>query len=308
MGFGGGGGYGGYGGGGYGGGYGGGGYAGCGYGYGGGGDGLADGGTIENITVNNDPNGPFAAVTLTDDVDNQIETVVVTAPMPSISGDLSGLDVSFAGPALDLTNMDPSQLAEQYLQTITGTNDKSNNNNYNGVGMTKDGLSHAANINTLINQITGGDPDQFRLVYDSYTGQLFVQSKSDPSNMVEIATGYSGAIGFVNQPQFEYANNLGTIPEGDWTIGQVTNNITTYDINLVPDASTDLYGRGATTFDMHGDETPSVTMNGDGSLPMASEGCIIMDQATRIAVVDSGITDLTVTADGHGYQSPNLGG
>lgn len=101
-----------------------------------------------------------------------------------------------------------------------------------------------------------------------------------------VGKGYSGAPGNVNVPGSEGKKDQGVIPEGTWTIGEVTEspkdtrgkggNL----IRLVPDAATTervrAMGRDPNTFYIHAD-------NGARN-QSASQGCIIMDWHERNAI------------------------
>lgn len=100
-----------------------------------------------------------------------------------------------------------------------------------------------------------------------------------------IATGYSGAIGYKNNPDKQNLKSLGPIPKGRYRIGTPRNSASTgpYILPLTPINHT-AYGRS--DFQIHGDSlrTPGA----------ASSGCIIMPKSVRERIVNSGINTLEV--------------
>lgn len=111
-------------------------------------------------------------------------------------------------------------------------------------------------------------------IYQQSTGKLSL-------NGVLVGTGYSGMGADKNQPADESIKNLGPLPEGFYTIGSVMAHgpgaTGAYVLPLAPDASDVMFGRSG--FYMHGD---SISHPG-----FASEGCIVMSYAVRIAVATS---------------------
>ncbi len=116
-------------------------------------------------------------------------------------------------------------------------------------------------------------------VWDVATGTLFLNGKT-------IGSGYSGAPGFVNNPEAEGRRNQGPIPRGRWKIGrptQVHPRLGRLVIPLTPDGH-DAKGRSA--FLIHGD-----SLRRPGT---ASQGCIILPYAVRLFIASSGIRGLSV--------------
>ncbi len=102
-----------------------------------------------------------------------------------------------------------------------------------------------------------------------------------------VGTGYSGYDNGKNNPSMQAVENMGPIPQGDWTIvGPPVNTSTQgpYVLTLQPAQGTNTFGRSG--FLMHGDsiEAPGC----------ASHGCVIMPRAVREQVWNSGDTDLEV--------------
>jgi hypothetical protein len=102
-----------------------------------------------------------------------------------------------------------------------------------------------------------------------------------------VGKGYSGAPGHVNDPDSQGKKDQGVIPEGTWTIGEVTESSKDTRgkgenlIHLKPDAATTervrAMGRDPNTFYIHaGKQDPN-----DRS---ASQGCIIMKKDERKAL------------------------
>jgi len=102
-----------------------------------------------------------------------------------------------------------------------------------------------------------------------------------------VGKGYSGAPGNVNVPESQGKKDLGVIPQGMWTIGEVTERSTDTRgkgenlIHLEPDTPTServrAMGRDPNTFYIHaGKQAPN-----DRS---ASQGCIIMGKPERKAL------------------------
>ena len=116
------------------------------------------------------------------------------------------------------------------------------------------------------------------MVYSQSSGKLM-----DMEDRL-VGQGYSGAPGHVNVPDSQGKKDLGVIPEGTWTIGEVVwNKDETRGkgenlIHLEPDAATAervrAMGRDPNTFYIHaGKKDPK-----DRS---ASQGCIIMKKGER---------------------------
>lgn len=121
------------------------------------------------------------------------------------------------------------------------------------------------------------------LVYSQSSGTLM-----DMEDRL-VGKGYCGAPGYVNDPGSQGKKDLGVIPEGTWTIGEVTESAKDTRgkgenlIHLVPDAATAgrvrALGRDPDTFYIHaGKKDPK-----DRS---ASQGCIIMSKDERQAIIE----------------------
>ena len=105
-----------------------------------------------------------------------------------------------------------------------------------------------------------------------------------------VATGYSGADEGKNNPSMQAVEDVGPIPQGNWTIsGPLVNTAEhgPYVLTLTADTGTNTFGRSG--FLMHGD---SVTAPGT-----ASKGCIIMPRTAREQVWNSGDRDLEIIAE-----------
>jgi len=103
----------------------------------------------------------------------------------------------------------------------------------------------------------------------------------------KVGSGYSGAPGFVNNPEAEGRRNQGPIPRGKWRIGrpvQVHPRLGRIVIPLTPDGHS---AKGRSAFLIHGD-----SLSRPGT---ASQGCIILPYAVRLFVASSGEVELVVT-------------
>lgn len=113
--------------------------------------------------------------------------------------------------------------------------------------------------------------------FNSSTGWL-----SDPDgNQVE--RGYAGGeLGLrpdaINNKAFQYVEKVGPLPVGTYTMGTPISgtHLGPFAIPLTPDPSNEMGGRS--DFFIHGDTTPS---------GKASEGCVILSRATRLALIAS---------------------
>jgi len=104
-----------------------------------------------------------------------------------------------------------------------------------------------------------------------------------------VGKGYSGKGSSKNNPKDQNLHGLGPIPRGRYSIGAVilvTAVHGPFVIPLTPDPKNQMWGRDG--FLIHGD---SVVKPGT-----ASEGCIILDRATRKAIIQAADYDLTVTS------------
>jgi len=101
-----------------------------------------------------------------------------------------------------------------------------------------------------------------------------------------VGKGYSGAPGNVNVPDGQGKKDQGVIPQGTWTVGEVTERSTDTRgkgenlIHLEPDAATAervrAMGRDPNTFYIHAGKK-----NGERT---ASQGCIIMGKEERMVI------------------------
>jgi hypothetical protein len=117
-------------------------------------------------------------------------------------------------------------------------------------------------------------------VYVQKTGKLTLDGQ-------EVATGYAGKGEGKNNPDKEKERNVGPIPAGLWKIGKARDFKGMKNcFDLIPDGH-DAHKRSG--FLIHGD-----SKDRPGA---ASEGCIILDAATRKKIADSGITRLRVVRE-----------
>lgn len=133
----------------------------------------------------------------------------------------------------------------------------------------------------------------------------FAQSTGNLYNAegVYVATGYAGggtdpenleAVRAKNNPAMQSVHYEGPIPQGMWTILAPVNTIThgPYVMPLMPALDTETFGRDG--FLIHGD---SVVRPG-----FASEGCIVLDRATRVKIWESKDHRLNVVDSFEGVQ------
>lgn len=114
------------------------------------------------------------------------------------------------------------------------------------------------------------------------TGELF--KMGDPVE-TRFAAGYAGSGAGENNPDLQCVQDIGPIPRGWYTLEAAKNKPAPVTIPLTPDPTNDMCGRNG--FLIHAD---SKLFCG-----WASDGCIVIaDQATRIAIRDSGIDRLEV--------------
>lgn len=112
--------------------------------------------------------------------------------------------------------------------------------------------------------------------YNQRTGQLRA-----PDGQVYTQRGYSGAPGFINNPEAEHLPFQGPIPRGRYRTGAVEDRANTgaFSIRLLPEGHDAL---GRTRFWLHGDSTRHPGQ--------ASEGCPILPRLYREAIINSGDT------------------
>jgi hypothetical protein len=119
-------------------------------------------------------------------------------------------------------------------------------------------------------------------VYESSSGKLY-----NPDGKM-LSIGYSGAIGYKNNPQYQNVRMKGPIPTGNYSVGEPFNDVDhgPYCLRLTPDPANEMFGRDG--FLVHGDNR---TMPGS-----ASEGCIIQPRFARQRLWDSSDHALQVVA------------
>jgi len=110
--------------------------------------------------------------------------------------------------------------------------------------------------------------------YSQSTGRLYLADGEDVRALV--ASGYSGAVGYQNRPEFEGLVAKGPIPRGVWRIGIgfTHRRLGRVAIPLEPADPKTALGRGG--FYIHGDN-----QRGDGS---ASSGCIVLPYEARCII------------------------
>jgi len=101
-----------------------------------------------------------------------------------------------------------------------------------------------------------------------------------------LAVGYSGSAQGRNNPEFQDEIDIGPIPVGHYTFEPPINSTThgPFAMPLEPDPQNNMHGRSG--FMCHGDNANHT----------ASEGCIILDRASREAIWQSGNHQLQVVS------------
>lgn len=137
---------------------------------------------------------------------------------------------------------------------------------------------------------------QHELVYEQGSGRLLLQDRD--GCLALLAIGYSGAPGYVNNPNAERRLAEGPIPVGMWAVGASVDHprLGSVSLPLAPvdyrfeagaqreTIATSRHGRSA--FYIHGD---NAKMN-----QSASRGCIIMPKGVRLAIAALSIKRLRV--------------
>lgn len=120
-------------------------------------------------------------------------------------------------------------------------------------------------------------------IYVQRTGELFAGDGE------LVGVGYSGYADHKNVPESERFKKLGPLPRGLYDMQTPVNTIAhgPYMIPLVPDQTTEMYGRSGMA--IHGD---SIRYPGT-----ASNGCVIQARAVRQRMWKSGDHDLRVVAE-----------
>lgn len=138
------------------------------------------------------------------------------------------------------------------------------------------------------------DPSGLRWVYYQSSGQIWYASDTGDAPFY-VGTGYAGSEsgGGKNDPSQEGQENIGPLPQGFYTIGDLVHNYTTGSgkklgdaFPLTPIMGTDLQGRSG-GFLIHGD---SRKHPGDGST-----GCIVLPKKIRTIIDRQGDNLLQVT-------------
>lgn len=95
-----------------------------------------------------------------------------------------------------------------------------------------------------------------------------------------VAHGYAGAGPDKNRPESQGKRNQGPLPRGEYFIGapHTTRDHGPYVLRLTPDGANEMEGRSG--FLVHGD-----SKSAPGA---ASQGCIVLPKATRVAIWESG--------------------
>jgi Protein of unknown function (DUF2778) len=113
------------------------------------------------------------------------------------------------------------------------------------------------------------------------SGQL---STYDSAGTVsDLGLAYSGAPGYVNDPDCVVLKGLGPIPPGWYSIGADIGTLGPLTLPLTPDASAITFGRG--DFRVHGANQAKDENEALGeSIPASSEGCIVAPHQARAVI------------------------
>jgi hypothetical protein len=105
-----------------------------------------------------------------------------------------------------------------------------------------------------------------------------------------LGTGYAGRGPGLNNPAMQSVYETGPLPQGVYTIRQPVNTLThgPYVMWLTPDPANEMFGRSG--FGIHADEALNPGRH------LASTGCIVMSNAARLAIWQSGDHQLRVSA------------
>jgi hypothetical protein len=126
-------------------------------------------------------------------------------------------------------------------------------------------------------------------IYRQSTGELFCRMKNETASLEAdhlVGRGYSGSGKGKNNPDMQSVKNVGPVPRGLWRMQLITDangKAIDYEskrapvIRLIPDTSTNLYGRSGLL--IHGD---AIAAPGT-----ASHGCIIEDYDIRLMLADA---------------------
>jgi hypothetical protein len=110
------------------------------------------------------------------------------------------------------------------------------------------------------------------LIYSQTTGEIHNAAG------VLLGTGYAGHGEGVNNTALQATHNVGPLPQGIYTINRPVNTTThgPYVMWLTPNPANDMFGRSG--FGIHADEIANPGKH------LASTGCIVMSNPTRIAI------------------------
>ncbi len=130
------------------------------------------------------------------------------------------------------------------------------------------------------------DPTGLAWEYNQRTGNIVHRGNNGRITPGSGSNGYSGAPGFVNDPNAESRRSQGPIPRGSYTINPQINSENTGVgvLPLTPNPGTNTFGRD--NFQIHGDN-PRLNQTG-------SEGCIILPRNVRNRINGSGDNQLIV--------------
>jgi hypothetical protein len=151
------------------------------------------------------------------------------------------------------------------------------------VGLTGDPYTYAAG-----NPVVFIDPTGLTVTctFSQSTGHMTCVDDSTGQQVVN-SNGYAGQGAGLNNPNAQSQQNVGPLPQGNYTIGPGTNSPNTGPLTLplTPAPGNNMYGRSA--FRIHGDNAAQNNT--------ASHGCAIMPHNVRQIINNSGGGTLHVT-------------
>jgi hypothetical protein len=134
--------------------------------------------------------------------------------------------------------------------------------------------------------------DPFGLFWEySQSNHQWTYVDNQTGQRTYVGPGYAGHGEGLNNPEMQHVENVGPIPQGNYTIGPQQDNVTNARVRLpasmrlTPNPETDLLGRSG-GFIIHGDNRAMTNS--------ASSGCPIANRSIRDQIGNSGDNQLRV--------------